>query len=361
MAHRSKGGWTMTERIFRPPKLIYGSGIVADIFPTDVPYAVATMPVPWDLVRGRTTAQAPTAVIMTSDMSMESLEKAAADVPPVDVVYGIGGGSSHDMAKFIAMKQGCRVIQVPTMIGGDAAVTPTIVIRQEGRVTSIGYVPVEQVVVDFDLIRTAPPELVTVGACDALSSITAIWDWRLAADLGLETWDDDLFRSALSVIERLRAGRYEIRERTDAGIRAIFEAFVVYAEMAHTLGGSRPEEGSEHFLAYNIEYISRRGFVHGQLLAVCIAAMSYFQSNHFDQTMSLLSDMGIPVDLEQIKVTEEVFIRALVTLREFVRQSDYYYSIAHHRDISKDEAVECLRAIQGWGNRVKQGACSLRS
>jgi glycerol-1-phosphate dehydrogenase [NAD(P)+] len=253
------------------------------------------------------------------------------------------------MAKFIAMKSGCRVIQVPTIIGGDASVTPAIGVRKEGLVTYIGHVPAERVVVDFDLIRQAPPELVRVGACDSLSSITAVWDWRLAADLGHATWDEAAYRRATGTVARLRAGRYEIRDRTDAGIRAIFESFVVYAELAHILGNDRTEEGSEHFLAYNVEYVSRRGFVHGQLLALCIAAMTWFQGNDFAGTMSLLNDMGIPVSLELTGVTEEAFISALVTLRDFVQQGDdYYYSIAHHRAITGDEARECLRAIRDW-------------
>ena len=59
-----------------------------------------------------------------------------------------------------------------------------------------------------------------------------------------------------------------IRNVTPEGIRALVELFWSEVVLCYKAGSSRPEEGSEHFWAYNLEFRTGRSFAHGDLIAL---------------------------------------------------------------------------------------------
>ena len=66
----------------------------------------------------------------------------------------------------------------------DAGFTDAIGVRSDGRVRYIGRVLPEYVVLDIDLVRSAPPRMNRSGVGDILSCHTGLWDWRFAVDRG---------------------------------------------------------------------------------------------------------------------------------------------------------------------------------
>ena len=111
----------------------------------------------------------------------------------VDVLDGIGGGTAIDTAKFLAWKTGCPLLQMPTITSVDAGFTDPIGVRIGGRVRYIGSIVPIRVVIDVDVIRSAPLRLNRSGIGDILSCHTGLWDWKAASDAGHgHCWRDDL-------------------------------------------------------------------------------------------------------------------------------------------------------------------------
>ncbi|MCW6533383.1 iron-containing alcohol dehydrogenase [Sphingomonas lycopersici] len=127
------------------------------------------------------------------DLPMESIEgcvAAARDFVP-DVVIGVGGGSSIDLAKVAAMlvTHGGNVedyygefavpgpvvplIALPTTAGTGSEVTPVAVITDEQRGTKIGiaspYLIPQVAICDPELTVTCPPALTAFSGADALT------------------------------------------------------------------------------------------------------------------------------------------------------------------------------------------------
>ena len=316
------------------PDVVYGNNLIGGIVEPGEKFAVATMEIPWNLAKDALPAR-PEAVVFVRDMELHTLENQEKTVPPVDMVAGIGGGSSHDLAKYLALKKKARLVQVPTILSADAAVTSAIGIREKGKVRYIGHVTADRILVDFSLIRQAPKELVRYGAADILSSHTAIYDWKLASSRGKDKFDQRFYDNARDILARLERRRFDIRDVNDEGIRTIVELYLGYAEIAEKLQSDRAQEGSEHFFAYNVEHVTKKQYVHGKLLAVGILIMSYLQKNEFEKTLGLTSDLGFETKLATIGVGKEDFSKILMTLRTFAEEGGYYYSIINETEFDR--------------------------
>lgn len=317
---------------WQSPEIIYGEDLISKLTRTREKYAVATMEIPWNLVRDKLVKQ-PEKVVFVPNIHKETVEKVERSIPQIDLVLGIGGGSSHDMAKYIALKKQCRLVQIPTIFSSDAGVTNAIGIRENGRVKYIGHVFIDQILIDFSLLKKAPQELIRLGAADILSSHTALYDWKVASRSGSEKMNKRAYGEAKQFLSYLKEDRYEIRDGTEKGIKTIQELYLEYARIANQFGTDRAQEGSEHFFAYAVEYLTKRQIVHGQLLAVGIAVMAYLQDNKFEETLGLMEDMGIDYRLAKIGLSKNVFARVLFSLKEFVQEGGYYYSVINEKKI----------------------------
>lgn len=326
------------------PNVIYGDDLLGEIAGRGERLAVATMEIPWNLVKDKLPTK-PEAVVFARDMELRTLEGLERAVPPVDVVAGIGGGSSHDLAKYFALKKGARLVQVPTILSADASVTSAIGIREGWRVRYVGHVVTDRILVDFSLIEQAPKELVRYGVCDALSSHTSCYDWKLASSRGKERFDEGAYRRARGSLDELKGHRFEIRDVSDEGIRTIVELYIGFAEIAEKLGSDRAQEGSEHFFAYNAEYVTRRQYIHGKLLAIGILVMSYVQNNGFEEIKGLMGDLGIKAKLSTIGLGKKEFADVLRTLGAFVVEGGYYHSMIDEAQFDESTINEIYGAI----------------
>jgi glycerol dehydrogenase-like iron-containing ADH family enzyme len=94
-----------------------------------------------------------------------------------------------------------------------------------------------------------------------------------------------------------------------------------------SFGNSRPEEGSEHFFAYNAELCTGRKFIHGELVCLGILLMSRLQENEPDWVMGLLEDLGVLYRPADIGLEPSELRAALSTLDAFYRQEGLPHTI----------------------------------
>jgi glycerol-1-phosphate dehydrogenase [NAD(P)+] len=315
----------------------FGRGIIDDLGSQWGRYVVTTMPIPWNLVKTRLGSQ-PLQVIDVQDMDLEraiAIEKAAA---PCETVVAVGGGQAMDMGKYIAWKRGCRLINVPTIVSTNAYVTQAVGVRNAGKVEYIGEVTPELVIVDYDLIRTAPAELNIAGCGDILSIHTASFDWELAHKAGkdVHTYVPEAAERAKGLVHRLYNSADEIRLQTDEGIRTIVECYLEINDICIPLGHYRAEEGPEHFFAYNVEYLTVRTFVHGWLVGLGIQLMSLLQENDSYGIVSIMDRLGLPHSPHANQLSRSDIRSALETLRDRTLADERWYGIIHQRDITAD-------------------------
>lgn len=291
-------------------------------------YTVAVNDPPWANIVD--TVAPPVRVIDAWEMEMSHLDTLVEADVDCDVIVGFGGGTALDTAKYLAWRTGRRLIQIPTITSVDAGFTDAVGIRDQGRVRYVGAVRPETVVLDLNLIRSAPKRLNRGGIGDILSCHTGMFDWRLAVDAGHEPkWRDDLAALGATLLTELDAAAEEISEVSVDGVRFLADAYRRIGAACAEAGHSRFEEGSEHHWAYCYEHQTGAHQVHGELIAFAVVAMSHIQGNHSTWAADLVARSGCRANPAELGITREQFTQAVTALPSYARAEGLDMTIAN--------------------------------
>jgi glycerol-1-phosphate dehydrogenase [NAD(P)+] len=326
---------------------LFGRGVIQGLGQTLPRFLVTTMPDPWAQARERLGGH-PAGVVMADSMEIETLERQLAEAPPADVIVAIGGGRAIDMGKFFAWKRGCRLVTIPTALTVDAFVTPAAGVRRGHQVEYVGAASPDPLVIDYDLLRTAPRELNIAGVGDLLSIHTATRDWEIAAEAGRDThgFSAEDVRQARAILDRIYELRLEIRYVTDDGLQAIVDGYMKVNTLCLPAGHYRVEEGSEHFLFYELEERLGRPFLHGEIVALGVYLMSRLQQNRPEWVRHFLEELGLNYQPGPMGIPRQALIESLLHLRDYVEQRGHWYSVIQERAVTEEWVQEAIADLQ---------------
>jgi len=313
----------------------FGSGSVDGLGRELGRFVVATMDIPWRVTRDRL-GSTPAEVVMVETMEHDVVDRRVAALPECDTIVGVGGGQAIDFAKYAAWKRGCRLVSIPTVISVDAFVTPKAAVRKNHRVEYVGDSSPDPLVLDYDLIRTAPPELNIAGAGDLLSIHTACFDWELAHAAGRDAhpFSPHDIAQARAVLDGVAANADAIRQVTDDGLRTIVEGYMRLNTICLPTGHWRVEEGSEHFLFYELEERTARPFIHGHIVGLGIYIMSRLQQNAPERITQLMDGLDLHYHPAAVDIDRRTLTDSLRTVKQYVRACDMWYTVIDDRDIT---------------------------
>jgi len=183
-----------------------------------------------------------------------------------DAVVGIGGGRTLDVAKYTASIIGLPMVSVATNLSHDGIASPVASLEHEGRKGSYGvHIPLA-VFVDLDYVDKAPRRMVRSGIGDVASNLSALADWRLAADERGEQID-----GLAAAMARAAADAVVYRPDTidsEEFLTTLAEALVLSGLAMAVAGSSRPCSGGDHEILHAIDQLYPGVSNHGELAGV---------------------------------------------------------------------------------------------
>ena len=116
---------------------------------------------------------------------LEDLTSLAFSMPAkTQAVIGIGGGKVIDAAKYCGFLRNLAFISIPTSASSDGFSSASASLLVEGRRKSVPARLAYGIVVDTQIIKSAPKKFIYSGIGDMVSKITALYDWKFEEEHG---------------------------------------------------------------------------------------------------------------------------------------------------------------------------------
>jgi glycerol dehydrogenase-like iron-containing ADH family enzyme len=323
----------------------FGHHLVEELSSDDLGrHVIYSQQVPWKFYGNRFAAE-PARTVLVDEVSLESLDALLKDPADFDTVVAFGGGLAIDSAKFVAWKTGKRLLTIPTAVSADVSVCRAIAVRDDWRVRYIGDKMPERLIVDYDIIRSAPAYLNRGGVCDILSCYTALKDWEISSANTAETTDTQTVDATNNLLRHLFSHQKEIHDVTEDGIRFLIEGYLEEVHVCEQYGSPRPEEGSEHFFAYNLEYRLRRPFLHGTIISLGVVLMTILQERDPREVADFLDGTGVLWRPKDAGLRDEDIVQSIETLDDYCRNEGFYYTVVDERKPDEQAASMLLDTI----------------
>ncbi|WP_052866633.1 iron-containing alcohol dehydrogenase family protein [Streptomyces niger] len=252
-----------------------------------------------------------------------------------DAVVGLGGGKIIDCAKFAAARVGLPLVAVATNLSHDGLCSPVATLDNDAGRGSYGVPNPIAVVIDLDVIREAPVRFVRSGIGDALSNISAIRDWELAARERGEDID------GLAAAMARQAGEAVLRHPGGVGddgfLQVLAEGLVLTGIAMSVSGDSRPASGACHEINHAFDLLfPKRAASHGEQCGLGAAFAMHLRGAKEESAFmaEVLRRHGLPVLPAEIGFSVDEFVQ-VVEYAPTTRPGRY--TILEHLNLNTDQ------------------------
>lgn len=272
------------------------------------------------------------------DIDINSIVQEAFSMPPeTDVIVGVGGGKSLDAAKYAAFLKKLPFISIPTSISNDGFSSSFCSLIVNGKRTSVNASMPYGIIVDIDVIKSAPEKFIFSGIGDLVSKITSLYDWEFEEDNGRGKVDDfALMISKKSVNSFIRTEFQNIKD--DRFIKELVDSLAMCGIAVEIAQNSAPVSGSEHLISHALDKILENPQLHGIQVGVATYIMSKVQNHRYQRITKVLNDTGFFEYVKTLNMKVSDFEKA-IDLAPTIKPDRYTYI---HLEEYRDEAKRIL-------------------
>ncbi len=225
-------------------------------------------------------------------------------------VVSIGGGKVIDAGKYAAFLKGLPFISVPTSSSSDGFSSASASLIVHGRRTSVPARLAYGILVDTEVIRTAPQKFIYSGIGDMVSKITALYDWVYEAQHGVGALNDFAVMVAKKAVNSFVRTPYESIQ-DEVFLKELLDSLSMSGIANEIAGSSAPTSGSEHLISHALDKLLEEPQLHGIQVGIATYIMAKVQDHRYVRVNTVLTDTGFWDYVETLQMKQSDFLRAI--------------------------------------------------
>ena len=258
-----------------------------------------------------------------------------------DLIIGIGGGRSVDIAKMIAFNLKKSFVSLPTAASHDGIASPFVSVSGDKPHSLVATAPLG-VFVDIDIIRKAPKKLLSSGCGDLVANMIAVRDWELGRDKTGEYFGRYSAKLA-SMSAEILIENSDIYAKKGLDVRVIVEALISAGVASCIAGSSRPCSGAEHLFSHALDRLAPGVGLHGEKCGIGAIMMAKLQGQDWKKIVKTLKNLGAPTTAKKIGLKPDTLAKAL-TIAQDLRPERY--TILKEVDMTLKKAIELAKSTK---------------
>lgn len=259
--------------------ILFGNGLI-EMFGMDVMKSLAEMGV--DVLEYQE----------LDTVRLEDLTSLAFSMPSkTQAVIGIGGGKVIDAAKYCGFLRNLAFISIPTSASSDGFSSASASLLVEGRRKSVPARLAYGIVVDTQIIKSAPKKFLYSGIGDMVSKITALYDWKFEEEHGYGKVNDFATMIAKKAINSFVRTPFESIEE-DLFIKELLDSLAMSGIANEIAGSSAPTSGSEHLISHALDKMLEQPQLHGIQVGIATYLMSVVQDHRYKRVNTIFTQTG---------------------------------------------------------------------
>lgn len=293
------------------------------------------------------------ATILLRDNSIAHAEEIAEEIIKKgnDLVVSIGGGRVLDVGKYAATKARVNYISIPTVPSNDGIASPVAALKNENGVTESLEVNMPiGLLVDTEMLPSAPEHLIRCGIGDVISNISAIADWQLAYALRKDSYDDFAssiaYSAAQLIFESCRGTQVDIR--STQFLEKLVHALILSGVAMNIAGNSRPASGSEHKISHAMDALFPERSQHGLQVAYTTLLMEVLRGNDITSLLDFYNTTLLPTSYTTLEYTAEEVAEAIAAAPQ--TRSDRF-TILEERELTEHQIRELIEKTEKLTSR----------
>lgn len=225
-------------------------------------------------------------------VQIEDLIKMAFSIDAkAQVVVGIGGGKVIDAAKYAAYLRKLPFFSVPTSSSSDGFSSASASLLVQGRRTTVPARMAYGIIVDTEVIKTAPDKFMYSGIGDIVSKITALYDWIFEEQHGCGKVNDFAMMIAKKAVNSFVRTPFETMH-DDLFIRELMDSLAMSGIANEIAGSSAPTSGSEHLISHALDKTLENPQLHGIQVGIATYIMSRVHDHRYKRVNTIFTDTG---------------------------------------------------------------------
>lgn len=249
-------------------------------------------------------------------------------------VVGLGGGKVIDAAKYCGYLLNLPFISVPTSSSSDGFSSSSASLIVEGRRKSVPARLAYGIIVDTEVIRSAPDKFLYSGIGDMVAKITALYDWKYEGDHGYAEVNDFAMMIAKKAVNSfVRTPFASIKD--DLFLKELIDSLAMSGIANEIAGSSAPTSGSEHLISHALDKLSEHPELHGVQVGVATYLMSRVQDHRWKRVNTVFTETGFWDYVKTLNLKREEYLAAIEMAPSIKPYRHTYLHEEKYRELAK--------------------------